>query len=140
MTILSTNSIAGGLAQPGGFVTSQPIPSLQIASPKVDLPKIEPKITQDAAPDLLQHAVDEANKVFAQIHSDVQFVVDETSKKVVVKLVEPSTGEVLNQYPTEHAIAISNAIAQMQQQSAERYTASKSSSAALLGLFVKQKS
>ena len=140
MTIQSANLIAGGAAQSSGFVSSQPIIPHQASSPEIDLPKIVTKSVQEVTPDLLQQAVDEANKVFSQIHSDVQFVVDKDSKKVVVKLVEPSTGEVINQYPTEHALAISNAIAQMQQQTAERYSDSKSSNAALLGLFVKKKS
>lgn len=140
MSIQSTNLIAGGTNPSSSFVAIQPAAPRQIPSVKIDSPKIESKSEQVETPDLLQNAVDEANKMFSQLHSDVQFVLDKDSNKVVIKLIEPSTGEVLNQYPTEHALAISNAIAQMQQQTAERYAAFKSSNPALLGLFVKQKS
>jgi flagellar protein FlaG len=140
MSIQNAKLIADGITPSSGFVASKTaLP--QTPSAEVDLPKIEVKsLAQSASPALLQHAVDEANKVFSQIHSDVKFVIDSESKKVVIKLIEPSSGEVINQYPSDQAVAISNAISQAQLQAAERQVAFKSSNANLLGMFVKQKS
>jgi uncharacterized FlaG/YvyC family protein len=143
MSIQSMGSSTTGISNSGGFATSPPVQIRQaipatVDLPKVDLPKVEVK-PANAGMDLLQEAVDQANKMFTQIQSDVQFVFDKGSNKVVVKLVEQGTGVVINQYPTDHAIAISQAIAQLQQQTADLH-ASFSSNSGLQGLLFKQKS
>jgi len=136
MSIQSTGSTTG-IFNSSGFVTS-PIVPVREPAPVVDLPKVEVK-PANAGVELLQEAVDQANKVFNQIQSDVQFVFDKDSNKVVVKLVEQATGVVINQYPTDHAIAISKAMAQMQQNTAELHASFRSNSG-LQGLLFRQKS
>jgi uncharacterized FlaG/YvyC family protein len=139
MSVQSTKLVAGAVSQVGSFATGQLNP-LRQASTEIDLPKIEVKSVQNKSSALLQTAVDEANKVFKDIHSDVQFVIDSESNKVVIRLIEPSSGEVINQYPSEQVVAISNAIRESQLQATERRVAYKTSAADLLGIFVKQKS
>jgi len=139
MSVQSTNLIANGATQSSGFVASPSAATRQVTSSDMVLAKTEVKLTGSATPEALQHAVDGANKVLQQTHSDIQFVVDSESNKVVIKLIEPSSGEVLNQYPTEQALAISNAITQVQQEAASRHAAFKSSSNGLQGLLFKQK-
>jgi len=139
MSVQSTHSIAGGATAASGFATSQSSPR-QTSSTELDLPGIEVKPKKDVSPDYLQKAIDEANEMFRQIHSDIKFVIDEESKKVVIKLIEPSSGEVINQYPSEQVVAISNAIKQAQMKAAEQHVAFTSGNAGLLGMFVKHKS
>jgi uncharacterized FlaG/YvyC family protein len=139
MSVQSTKLVAGVVSQASSFAAGQLNPSRQ-ASAEIDLPKIEVKSVQITSSALLQTAVDEANKVFKDIHSDVQFVIDSESNKVVIRLIEPSSGEVINQYPSEQVVAISNAIRDSQLRATERHVAYKASAADLLGIFVKQKS
>lgn len=132
------NSIAGGATQPSGLVPTPLGSPRQTVSPEMKT-KSAPIAKAVATPEQLKKAVDAANEVFKQVQSDVQFVVDDESNKVVIKLVEPSSGEVINQYPTEQAVEISKAIAQTQTQIAEKHAAFKSADSALTGLIVKQK-
>lgn len=103
------------------------------------LPKTEFKTGQDLEPDALQQAVEEANKMFSQVRPDIKFVIDESTKDVVILLVEPGTGNVINRYPTEQAMAISNAIVESQARIAERSEAFRNADDGLVGLFVQQK-
>jgi len=136
MSIQSTGLSTTGIFNSSGFATNPPVQIRQVM-PSTDLPKVEVK-PANAGVELLQEAVDQANKVFTQIQSDVQFVFDKDSNKVVVKLVEQGTGVVINQYPTDHAIAISQAIAQLQQNTADLHASFKSNTG-LQGLLFKQK-
>ncbi len=139
MSVSSISAMPGGSPLSGGLATGQGATPRQTPLPEVSTPKSETTVLKDYTPDLLQTAVDEANKLFSQTRSDVRFVIDKDSNKVVIKLVEPATGEVINQYPTDQALAISNAIAHSQQLTAERHAAFKSSSAGFTGLLFKQK-
>ncbi|HQN64387.1 MAG TPA: flagellar protein FlaG [Methylophilus sp.] len=135
MSIQSMNTLTGGVVQPGGYVPA-PSTTSRKALP-VEVKAVEVK--EVATSDQLQKAVEDANEVFRQINSDVQFVVDKESNKVVIKLVEHGSGEVINQYPTEQALAISKAIAQMQSEIVERHAAFKAADSGLAGLMLKQK-
>ncbi len=139
MSISSTNLTLGGLSLSGGLVVGQSVAPRQAPVQEVNPPKTEVVTGKEISPELLQHAVEDANKLFGQMQSDVRFVVDKESNKVVIKLVEPMTGEVLNQYPTEDALAISNAITRVQQLAAERHAAYKSGNNALAGLLFNHK-
>ena len=138
MSIQNIGSSTTGIINSSGFATTSAGQIRQALPAEVDLPKVAVKPASGGS-DLLQEAVDQANKVFTQIQSDVQFVFDKSSNKVIVKLVEQGTGVVINQYPTDHAIAISQAIAQLQQQTADLHASFKSNSG-LQGLLFKQKS
>jgi uncharacterized FlaG/YvyC family protein len=140
MSIQSSSFLTTGTVNSSGFVTSAPTQIRQEPAVEVDLPKIEVTPPANGGVELLQEAVDQANKVFSQIHSDVQFEFDKGSNKVVVKLVEQGTGVVINQYPTDHALAISQAITQIQQQTADLHAVFKSNYSGLQGLLFKQKS
>jgi len=139
MSIQSTGLSTTGMVNSGGFVANPAAQIPQATPVEIDLPKTEAKPASSGV-GLLQDAVDQANKVFDQIQSDVQFVFDKDSNKVVVKLVEQGTGVVINQYPTDHALAISKAISQMQQQTADLHAVFKTNYSGLQGLLFKQKS
>lgn len=135
MSLQGMNAITGAVAQPGGHASAPSAISRQVLPPEIKTVEMRTEIPADH----LQKAVDEANAMFRQIRSDVEFVVDQESKKVVIKLVEQSSGEVINQYPSEQALAISKAITQMQTNIVERHAAFKTVDMGLAGLIVKQK-
>lgn len=97
--------------------------------------KLEKKIT----PDVLQKAIDEANEVLADVRPDLKFVVDNETKEVVVMFVSPDTGDIVNRYPTERAIAISHEIVKSQEQRLQLDKDYQRKTDELLGLFVKQR-
>lgn len=137
MSVQNVNLIAGGFSLPSDFIASQPAFPRKINAE--ELPKTEVTTTSKLGPEALQQAVDEANKMFSQVRPDIKFVIDEGTKDVVILLVEPVTGDIINRYPTEQAMAISNAIVESQARLAEQSEAFRNNSNGLLGLFVQQK-
>lgn len=103
------------------------------------LPEIEFKEVSAVDADVLQQAVDAANALFSQVRPDIKFVIDESTKDVVIMLIEPETGDVINRYPTEQALAISNAIVESQARAAGQQEAFRQANDQLIGLFVQQK-
>lgn len=62
-----------------------------------------------------QNAVDSLNKVMKQADKNLEFSFDAESKQSIVKLVDSSTGDVIRQFPSEEAMAISRSIDRIQQ-------------------------
>lgn len=137
MSVQNVNAVTSSVALSSSTVTGQS--ALPQEAQKEALPKIEFKTGSKAGPEELQQAVDDANKMLGHVRPDIKFVIDEATKDVVIMLVEPETGDVINRYPTEQALAISNAIVESQARLAEQHVAFKRSSDELLGLFVQQK-
>jgi uncharacterized FlaG/YvyC family protein len=137
MTVQSVNLITNRTNLSSDSITSQP--AYPRKNDAVELPKTDYKTTSTLDPEALQRAVDEANKMFSQVRPDIRFVIDEGTKDVVILLVEPVTGDIINRYPTEQAMAISNAIVESQARLAEQSEAFRNNSNGLLGLFVQQK-
>ncbi len=63
----------------------------------------------------LQDAVDNINKALKQASRNLEFSVDKSTNKPVVKVVDTDTGDLVRQFPSEEALAISRAIDQIQQ-------------------------
>lgn len=132
---MSIESI-GAVTISSGF-SSDPVASpsaLPRTTSSDELPKIEFK----SAPDELQKAIDAANHMFEHVRPDIKFVIDEGTNDVVIMLVEPETGAVINRYPTEQALAISNAIVESQARLGEQHEVFQRADNQLLGLFVQQ--
>lgn len=137
MTAQNVNLVANSLN-----LSSASIPTQSASSEKLhseEMLKVELKEASNLGPDELQRAVEEANKMFSTVRPDIKFVIDEGTKDVVIMLVEPETGHVINRYPTEQAMAISNAIVESQARVADQRLAFSHASDGLLGLFVEQK-
>jgi flagellar protein FlaG len=58
----------------------------------------------------LQSAVEKMNLSMTAASQDLQFSVDEDSKKTVVKLIDRNTHEVLRQMPTKEALEIAKSL------------------------------
>lgn len=82
-----------------------------------DLPKIAVRqvAEQQAAAPQLQNVVDQINKTLKQNNKNLEFTIDTETQKPMVKLIDTETGDIIRQFPSEEAIAISKAIEQMQQ-------------------------
>jgi flagellar protein FlaG len=63
----------------------------------------------------LQNAVAVINKVMQSSNHSLQFSVDSDAGRVVVKMVDTSTGELIRQFPSEETLAISRGIDKFQQ-------------------------
>lgn len=66
-------------------------------------------------PAQVQNAVDSINKAMKQVNANVEFSIDEDTRKTIIKVVESETGEVIRQFPSEEILAIARAIDNMQQ-------------------------
>ncbi len=69
---------------------------------------------QPVSPEALKDAVATLNTAMRQSNQSLEFTVDTNSKKTVVKMVDTSTGELIRQFPSETALAISQGIDQFQ--------------------------
>ena len=74
-----------------------------------------PPVPQKVSAEELNNAVATLNKAMQQSNQNLEFSVDTDTKKVVVKMVDTSTGKLIRQYPTEETLAISRGIEQLQQ-------------------------
>lgn len=63
-----------------------------------------------AASDEVRRAIAEANRQLAQKGRELTFEFDEDAQRVIVKLVDTRTREVLRQIPSEEALAIARAL------------------------------
>lgn len=63
-----------------------------------------------AASEHLRRAMAEANRRLAQKASELTFEFDEGAQRVIVKLIDTRTREVLRQIPSEEALAIARAL------------------------------
>ncbi|OGT01930.1 MAG: hypothetical protein A2143_00895 [Gallionellales bacterium RBG_16_57_15] len=63
----------------------------------------------------LQNVVENINKALKQSNKNLEFSVDTDTKKLMVKMVDMETGDVIRQFPSEEALAISRSIDRFQQ-------------------------
>ena len=118
MLIQSTSS-TGQVPQPAKLA-SDGAPNVVVArSNVVAQPSVPLELPQVAAAEpsaaQLQNAVDNINKALKQSSRNLEFTVDESTDKQVVKLVDMDTGDLIRQYPTEEMLSISRPIDQFQQ-------------------------
>lgn len=86
-------------------------PSVPVESPQV---AAKPDAPQKPSPAELKQAVENINKVLKQSDKNLEFSVDDDTKKVLVKLVDTETGDVIREFPSEEALAIARSIDQFQ--------------------------
>lgn len=99
---------------PAGVVTHTSVIADNQAIPaaSVGLPEVATKPVDQSQ---LQNVVDSINRALKQADKNLEFSIDEDTKKAVVKLVDSETGDVIREFPSKEALAISRAIEQMQQ-------------------------
>ena len=119
------------IAQNSNVATRSEAPAAQAATEPKPAARTEPTAAQ------LQSAVENINKALQQSNKNLEFSVDEESRKSVVKLVDSETGDVIRQFPSDEMLAISKAIGQMQEQ-LQQATLTKGQAQSAQGLLVKQ--
>jgi len=83
----------------------------------LDLPKISSKQAAGQRPTgaSLQNLVDNINKTLKQNDQHLEFRVDADAKRLVIKLLDTETGDVIRQIPSDEMLAISRSIGRFQQ-------------------------
>jgi flagellar protein FlaG len=98
MIIQSINPSSG--APPVGYV-SNGVPGV-VANSSNAAPTLPQPSSQQ-----LKSAVDSINQAMRQSNNSLEFSVDPSTKEPVVTMMDTATGQVINQYPSKEAIAIS---------------------------------
>jgi flagellar protein FlaG len=108
------SQIENVMARPAANPERQ-VPSEQAVKPATtsDVLKAQEKSQQDSQKDL-SSAVKTANKFMQALAQNLQFSIDKDTEKVVVKLVDNSTKEVVKQIPSEEMLAIAKALDKLQ--------------------------
>lgn len=110
-SIDSSNLTVSGQNISGGIVTSQTVhassATVGTKSPASD--EISPPA------ELLQHAIEKINLVLQQKNRALEFSVDSESSRIIVKVIDTETGDLIRQLPSETTLAISRSISESQQ-------------------------
>lgn len=70
---------------------------------------------RQASVEHLRGAAEELNRALRQSNRNLEFRLDEGTNRVVVKLTDTETGQVIRQIPSDEMLAISRAIGEFQQ-------------------------
>lgn len=123
--LIQNNSNLAQTPQPAK-PASESVPNVVVTTPQsaaarpsveLELPKaaVKPAAEQQPSPEQLKNVVDNINRALKQSNRNLEFSVDTDTNKQLVKLVDTETGDVIRQFPSEEALAISRAIDQFQQ-------------------------
>jgi flagellar protein FlaG len=80
---------------------------------KVDIPTppMPANQTKDPTSDQLQASIDKISGDLKKNKVNLDFSIDKSTKEIVVKVIDSSTGDVLTQLPSKQALAISELLA-----------------------------
>lgn len=84
------------------------------ASAKAAGPQASPPVQPSPRGEALQQVATEINRFLKSNASDLQFVIDPASDRVVVRIVDGQTGEVIRQVPSDEMLAISRSLDRLQ--------------------------
>ena len=107
----------GTAAQNGAQATQSAALSPSMSAAAVVAPK-PPEAVSDAqrAADnaRLDKAVEDINRFLKPVASSIQFSVDEESGRTLVKVIDTTTNDVLRQFPSKEALAMSSELSKLQ--------------------------
>jgi len=63
-----------------------------------------------ADPELVRKATEQINKFIQSSSRNLQFSVDQSNNRIIVKVLDKETGEVIRQIPGEETLAIANSL------------------------------
>lgn len=86
------------------------VPAVQANAPAAATSSV-----QTVTPAAVQQAVSTLNQAMLQANRALEFSVDTDTSRTVVKMVDTQTGELIRQFPSESALAISRTIDEFQQ-------------------------
>ena len=73
-----------------------------------------PEVRPEPSPEQVREAVSTTNDVVRSVQSRLQFVADDASGQMVVRVMDAESNQVIRQIPSEEMLAISRAIERMQ--------------------------
>ena len=114
MAIQSVGSFGNALNLPAAPQGSGAPPVVQAATaeaPKVQAPPQAPAVSRE---DIEQAIEQIKTKVEPVVSNALQFSVDDSTGKTVVKIVDGQTGKMIRQIPSEELLAIAESIDRMQ--------------------------
>jgi flagellar protein FlaG len=115
MLIQNPGNITQSLAQDRVVSTripGAPAPAVADAAPAA---KPVPAAVQQPNPEQLKAAVAAINRSLRHANQNLQFSLDADTNKMVVKMVDSETGELIRQIPSDAVLAIARSIDQYQQ-------------------------
>ena len=96
-----------------------PAGSTRAVRPPADLESSPAAVAAEAkrqpTPEQLKAAVSEINKVMQQSNRNLEFSMDDDTHRLVVRLTDTETGELIRQIPSDETLAISRSIGEFQQ-------------------------
>lgn len=106
---MSTQNINGTLSHRG--MSADSAPAVTVAKGKA-APADQPKVAAKGAPtpEHLQRMLEKANKAMDKVNSSLEFSVDDTTNKTVIKVMEVNSGKLIMQFPSEEMLSITRAI------------------------------
>jgi len=108
----------GSAASATGFTgNSGPAPIAASGTPVApnELPQVAVKAASAPPSDAqLKSAVDSINSSLKQSNTNVQFSIDQSTKQAVIKVTDSITGQIITQFPSKEAMAVSQMIEQSQ--------------------------
>lgn len=105
MQIQDTSNVTSALPLKGQAVGGNPIREVKPATPS------PVKEVKQPSPEELKASVDIINQEIKKIHSNLDLSIDKNTNEAVVKITDTSTGDIVMQFPSKEALAISEAVA-----------------------------
>lgn len=112
-----TNALPALSSKDRGVQAGAPPPVAERAAvseaPRPEAPRPEVQLPARARPPQeseLREAVEDANRHFQEQSLNLQYSMDDDTKKMIIRLVDASTGEVIRQIPNEEMLAIARAL------------------------------
>lgn len=110
VTVVKTDKQAEPRSFPGEGVDDRlSVASNALQVPTVNLKEVKANESQKSDPnsslDIVKKAVVEGNSLLQVVNRNLQFTVDETTKELVVKVVDSESGELVRQIPSEEMLA-----------------------------------
>lgn len=111
----ATPAQAGEIAGTGAVntISTGKAPAVPAGTAFTGLPQTAAKQPPSIAQ--LQRLINSMNKAIQQGSSNLEFTMDNDSERILVRLIDTSTGDVIRQIPSEEMLAIAQSIEQMQQ-------------------------
>ncbi|MDD5384606.1 MAG: flagellar protein FlaG [Gallionella sp.] len=108
------NSTTNQAASPARLA-SDGAPNVVVGTSNVEPALGVKQAASQPSPEQLQNAVDGINLAMRQSSQNLEFSVDTSTKKPIVKMVDTQTGDLIRQFPSEETLAIARSIDQFLQ-------------------------
>ncbi|BBJ22510.1 flagellar protein FlaG [Candidatus Nitrotoga sp. AM1P] len=99
------------LASNGKPDVVSPTPSVASELPEIAAQQVA---KQQASATQLKNAVENINQMLQQANKDIEFSVDDSTKKSIIKVVDSTSGDLIRQFPSEEGLSLTRAIDRIQ--------------------------